>query len=269
MRRFVKFLCSIASACLALGIILTIIGFAMGGRPNNISFDWKHGPRLVYSEVGNGGANRTEPIETGKNYSAEKSAEIHSLQVDVGGASVVIKNGEQFDLFVTGTNNFTAEIDNGVWEIESDWSGVASNVTFTVTVPSDFDFDEITLHMGAGTLEAEDLRCKNADIEIGAGKMTLNDFAASGKTDIEIGMGALNFNGSLLGKVNIDCGMGSAKFNLERPATYGYDVDCGIGSVNLDGKSFSGLGVTGHQDIGSANFYGIDCGMGSVNINFE
>ena len=216
MRGLTKFLCSVASTCLAIGIVLSIIGLVMGGKPTNINFKWHNGPRLVYTDMGrNSGAARTEEIQTGVNYSSEKSAEIHSLQLDVGGAAVQIKNGEKFDLLVTGTNSYTAEIDEGVWEIESDWSNLAGNVTFTVTVPKDFSFEEISLHIGAGTLEASALRCQTADVEVGAGKMTLHNFSASKKSDFEVGMGALNLDGELLGRINIDCGMGSVNLNFE------------------------------------------------------
>lgn len=265
MSRFTKSLLGIASTCLGFGLILCIVGFALGGRLYNINFRWDNGPRVYYNESF-GGSGR-DNAESG----AVPTGAVSKLDVDIGMANVEFKTGDAYGLSVTGSPKYQSEYSGDTWTIETDDSNFpikANDITFTITVPRGVNFRELELSIGAGTLKGADLACEKAELSVGAGAMKLQNFVCTGDSIFDIGMGTLTLDGALKGNNSISTGMGTAKFTLERPGDYGYEVDCGMGSVKIDGESYSGMASEGSRNNGAATFYDVDCGMGTVKIEF-
>lgn len=282
MTKFIKTLLSIAGGCLALGIVLAVVGLCLGGRLTSIRVGWDNGPRVYYTDAfADGGSGRFQAdTSDAPSVSAASSLPgavptdaVQKLEVDISTARVVIQLGDAYDLQVSGSPRYESTVSGGAWKIETtgDWQlRNWDNVKFFITVPRDVVFDEVELSIGAGTLKAEGIACHTADLEVGAGEMTVKNLACTQKSSLDVGMGTLTIDGgSLDGRNEISCGMGSAEVTVVRPADYGYAVETGMGAVSIDDHSHSGMGVELESNRGAATFYDIDCGMGAVTITFN
>lgn len=220
-----------------------------------------------------------------------------SLDIDLGLAEVYIQQGDAYSLTVEGTGPASETwVEDGTLHIKLKDNQSLHNVdlsklnhqTFTLTLPAGTVLDEVELEIGAGTLYAEGLRCRQLEAEVGMGELDLSDvvcsekaelsagmgeltaydFICEGRTSIEVDMGSFSLTGRLDGRTEIDCGMGSAELWLEHPGSYGYKIKCGMGSAVIDGQGVNNGSSTG-GDSGSSVYYDVDCGMGSVEIYFE
>ena len=101
MKRFSKGLFSFAGACLIIGLVMCVIGFALGGRAQNMSL-WRNGPEFFHfnydsiafwghgSHGGATGAGRTEAL------SSAQAADVSALDIDVDACSVQLQEGDAF-----------------------------------------------------------------------------------------------------------------------------------------------------------------------------
>ena len=304
MSKGVRTLLSLGAISAILGLVLSVAGLCTGGRLTNIHVDWDHGPRISYRDAADGEQfgfgiidsvatpipqapaapdapeapaapslsgshhNETEPHRGGS-----FNDSVHELDIEIGGGRVIIQPGESCDLRVEGSPRYESSLSGGEWEIytNDDWNtGVNwDDVVFTITLPADTVLDEISLTIGAGTLTAGALRCREADLKVGAGTMTLKDFVCTDDCEIDVGMGTLTIDGGALSQyTEIDCGMGTVKLKLERPDSYGYTVSGGMGSVSVDGNKYAGMAIDATQNTDADTFYWIKCGMGSVKLEF-
>ena len=284
MTKFIKTLLSIAGGCLVLGIILSIVGLCLGGRLTSIRVGWDNGPRVYYTDAftdGEFGMFRADasgaPSAPGapspSSSGSVPTGSVRELEIDISTAEVVIQPGDAYDLQVSGSPRYESRVSGGVWTIKTtgDWQlRNWENVKFFITVPRDTVFDEVELSIGAGTLKADGLACRTADLEVGAGEMTVKNLTCTQESSLDVGMGKLTMNGgSLDGKNEVSCGMGVAEVAVSRPADYGYALESGMGSVTIDDYSHSGMGVELEVNRSAATFYDIECGMGEVTITFN
>lgn len=285
MKSFLKFLLGLAGFACVAGIILAIIGLCMGGRPTNIQLRWNGGsPRLVYSDLRGNTVDGKRETHASRPKSAASIAavggntnvgrdgtQIRGLSLDIGAAAVTITRGDAYGLTVMGDARYTDTIDEGIWEIESETdlsTGFTKDTAFHITIPHAVMLDELEISLGAGKLDAAEITCQTADIEVGAGTITLTDFSCINGARFEVNAGSIAVDGTLSGKTRINCALGDAKLTLDRPANYGYDVDCGLGMVRLDGNSFSGLSNDVRHNSDATDFYKINCDVGNVDISF-
>ena len=54
-----------------------------------------------------------------------------------------------------------------------------------------------------------------------------------------------------------------------KESDYNYTLDCGIGSLELNGKSYSGLGREQNIDNQASKKIAMECGIGEIELNFE
>ena len=198
--------------------------------------------------------------------------EADALDVQLGGVKVELQPGESWALRTEGLRmRCNSVIANGVWHISNQDSSLVNlpGGKVIITYPVRLPLRELRLEIGAGSLVSGPLCCQQADIEVGAGSMTLDDLLVQGRCRLQVGMGSLQMRGSLQQGAKIDCGMGSVKCRLERPASYGYAVNCGVGTVRVDGHNHSGLGSEAVVDRDAPVQYNINCGMGEVLVNFD
>ena len=216
---------------------------------------------------------KQETPKTLDNVTTRITGSVRELEIDISTAEVVIQPGDAYDLQVSGSPRYESRVSGGVWTIKTtgDWQlRNWENVKFFITVPRDTVFDEVELSIGAGTLKADGLACRTADLEVGAGEMTVKNLTCTQESSLDVGMGKLTIDGgSLDGKNEVSCGMGVAEVAVSRPADYGYALESGMGSVTIDDYSHSGMGVELEVNRSAATFYDIECGMGEVTITFN
>ena len=183
---------------------------------------------------------------------------------------MTIKTGDTFSIQTTGDPKYSDYYDNDTYHIETDseWNllnNVKSNISFTITVPN-YEYNNVNLEIGAGTMSADGISCKTANLSAGAGSMNMTNFKCTEKSSISVGMGTFDYSGTLLGASSIECGMGTIKLSVDAPEDYGYSVSCGMGSVIIDNAKYSGISeVT--KNTSSSTVYTIECGMGTVKMD--
>lgn len=133
-----------------------------------------------------------------------------------------------------------------------------------------FEGEEISITVGAGELLADRIRAGTADFEIGAGHVSIEELAVSGKLDMEVSMGAAEVAGTIAGDLDVECGMGEIVMSLTGSEDdHSYYVECGMG--NVDVGSYSHGGVASHKswNAGKSSYFNINCNMGNVTVTFE
>lgn len=284
MKAFYRIACGVAAVLISLGLLLSLVGFLMGGRVARLDevvyplHGWRIGPF-------NGWGN---PLYGSDTIDTVYPGGITRLDFDLSCADVTIKAGDAFRVEAKKINakRFRTEVDGDTWEIECDTRNVNrmsgdKAPTITITLPQNFVADELELALSMGNLTVRDLSARTSSLEVGMGDLVATGFS-SGDCDLDVGMGNLELAGTITGQGYINCGMGNVELKLAGSSQdYGYDVTVQMGSVEIDGEDISispdpnksidigGLGAERSWNLEAPNRFTIDCGMGSVALTFR
>lgn len=141
--------------------------------------------------------------------------------------------------------------------------------TITVTLPGDMTFEEVSLSVGAGTLEIESVNTGDLSVEVGAGEVVIDSFLAD-EADFGCGAGSIEARGEVRKEADLKCGVGSIEYTAFGHETeYNYDIECGIGEIVCGSNSYSGLGRGQNIDNNADRKISIEGGVGSVIVSFE
>lgn len=288
MKAFYRIVCGTAAVLISLGLLLSLVGFLMGGRPDKLDEvvfplhgSWRIGPFR---------SGRGNPLYGSDTIDIVYPGGVTKLDFDLSCADVTLKTGENFKVEAKKINakRFRTEMKGDTWEIECDVKKsdrISGNKapTITITVPKDFVAEEAALNLSMGTLAVKNLAAEQSTLNVGMGEMIVSGFS-SGDCDIDLGMGSLELTGEITGQNTIQCGMGSAEMTLTGdPRDYGFSVSVAMGSAEINGEDISPDGlppIGSHESVGglaterswnldAPNRFDIDCGMGSVEIDFR
>ena len=164
-------------------------------------------------------------------------------------------------------------------------SNTFKDAVLTLYIPTGTVFDHINLTTGAGRLTIDILSAatldfelgageviigsliatKSADIEGGAGQITVSDGAIK-NLDLEMGVGQLNLTTALTGECRLESGVGETNITLiGNKDDYKLELKKGLGSISVDGKDVSYYGSGGN----GTNKVEIHGGVGAINVNFK
>lgn len=207
------------------------------------------------------------------------------LDINVSGSNITIKNG---DTFKAETNNkyINSKQDKNKLYIEEkkhNWFH-NNNSELIIYIPNDFVFDSISIETGAGKVNVETLSTKQLYLNLGAGKVDINNLDVLENATIDGGTGEININAISINNLDLDMGVG--KLSLTSKLIGNNKIDSGVGEINLsligtleDYKIFldNGIGKTkiNGKTMKEDNTYGtgnnkidIDGGIGSIDIDF-
>lgn len=206
------------------------------------------------------------------------------LDINVSSSNIIIKTGE---VFKAETNNkyINSKQDKNKLYIEEEKHNLFNNNSeLIIYIPEYFVFDGVSIETGAGKVSIESLSTKQLYLNLGAGKVDINDLKVSENTKIDGGAGEININA--IGINNLDLDMGVGKLFLTAKLTGNNMIDAGVGKMNLflvgklDDYQISldkGIGETTikgnsvKDDISygtGINKIDIDGGIGSIDIDF-
>ncbi len=284
MKRGSKVFLGIACFCIGVGILLSILGIALGG-----------------SSISHANANY------GYTYKAE---DIQSIKLDVKYGHVSIKEGDEFAAEISNVveDGFQGYVEEGTWYLKQ--SGTAANTInffgiymplsfgfdyddynpkIVITVPADFMAENLVIDLGAGEIEVEELNTKNAEFDIGAGSMEIRRLNVTDKiscevgagelvvkklqaknADFECGVGSMRITGEILGDLYADCGMGEIQLDLNgNEDDYNYDVSCGIGDISLNDHHYSFSADDRIRNKDAIGTYKLNCSVGSLQVTIK
>lgn len=185
MKKFIK----INAIILVIGFVLTIIGGALIVNYRS----YFNGKTVSYMET----------------LSADEIKDISRLKIDAGFASLKIVAGDGFSLkadevpealaahleFSGDTAELKLDDFNGKDLLKSSGINVNSKGEYTLTVPEDMKFENLSVDFYFGKLTAGDLRAENADVQLSYSDSELNLGVCGnlnintnfGDTDIDLG----------------------------------------------------------------------------------
>lgn len=261
--------CAIALAiCLIAGIVASILGLLgiIGG----------------VSMLG-GLAKDAAPVDASFGPFA---AEVTVLDMQIGAADIRIETGESLMVW-TDNPYISVEQKQGKLVIrEKSHVAHLSGSELVLTIPAGYVFEQVDMETGAGRISAEELRCRDLDLELGAGKAELDLLEVTDRADIDGGAGEMEIHSGAIRSLDFDMGVGQAR--ITAALTGQTDVAAGVGALYMTvlGSGMEDYTISVEQGIGQVRIGGtaytgdaligsgpermnIEGGIGSVDITFE
>jgi len=291
----------------ALGILLSIVGIAMGGSLAEASITQdKFTTKTIKKTMGT-------------------ATDIHSISFDVSALDVTLKEGTEFSIEGRGVDK--CKVKNGTWHVSSqiekgpfgfffpikvgNWNifGTNNGRKITVTIPSNHPLKEVSLDaeaidwkidrlncqelnidVAAGSIRIGELTSREADISVSAGDVRIKAFQIGGEADISCHMGDIRLGSeetratNLCNKLEAECNMGDVRYYGKLTGENEVDVTMGSIKLNLDGNAsqydFSTnvtMGDISHKNKttaprGTADLYGtgsLSCTMGDISLSYS
>lgn len=213
--------------------------------------------------------------------------DINSLDIDLSNVNVTIKKGNKFKIEANSDNINYRVVENNLYinQIDDNWFNRKVNSDLIIYVDKNFVFDFVFIENGAGKLEIKDLSTKELELDLGAGRVSIDKLTVLKEASIDGGAGEVNISNSsinnldldmgvgkvllssiLTGNSEIDAGIGEVILNLlDKKDNYKINIDKGIGEIIIDGSK-----VNDESSYGNGlNTIDISGGIGSININFK
>ena len=324
MKKFMKGCAITALIFIVLGLLIGVAGSMGHGSPQfslqEILSALGFGDN-VWDSVGDLGSNVAEQIqenmgdvhydlEDNVNYDsnyeiksgtvesyvvADSSRGIKQLQVQAGGCSMEIQKSEDncFRIEADGMRKFQGYVEDdtlvicGTSKASSNEQGNLGG-SICLYVPEGYEFEKVSLDVGAGSLSVEDLRTDNLEANVGAGKIAFGTLDAGQATldcgagqltvdelnsrtvEISVGMGSLHLTGDVTESLTADCSMGELKLTLAGEQTdFNYDLSCGMGALKVGSDSYNGMAQEKQINNQADKNMQLECAMGSVKVEFE
>ncbi len=229
---------------------------------------------------------------TGEMQTYSVSSGIREIDVTIKAADIHIKEGKSFSV-ESNLKNLKIEEKNGHLTIKdttklnfSFFSTKNTDSVLTLYIPEKTVLNKIKLTTGAGKLTVDNLSAENINFELGAGAVRIDNLVATKSADIEggagqitisdgaiknmnlkMGIGQLNLTSDLSGNCRLNSGVGKVNVTLLGDKDdYMLNTQKGLGNISIDGKDIS----DNNNNIGNGtNKIKIQGGIGAINVNFE
>ena len=274
MKTFTKVMLSIAGVFAVVGVICTVAAFAMGFSSSdimkliqngNFSIKIEDGKVNVFgyeadifeeNGVGNLVGPSTESDDETDIYEIEDACQNVDLEFGAGVLEIYYDDVEDIVVKATNIEDISVGVKNGILKIgfESDADidiGEAEDRKLEIIIPSEMQFKEVDMEIGASQAVIEDLVADEVSISVGAGQATIEKMTVN-NLDVEAGIGQVSIilNGA--------------------QEEYNYNVECGIGSVKVGDATYGGFAAEDSvKREGATKEINVECGVGEVSILFE
>ena len=211
---------------------------------------------------------------------------IKNIDIDIKTSNIIIKEGSSFNI---ETNNEYIKIkeNNNKLNINEENHNIFknNNSNLIIYIPTNYNLDETTIANGAGKINIENLITNKLELELGAGKVDINQLTVLQKAEIEGGAGEIDITNASIHNLDLDIGVG--KVTIKSSLRGNNQINAGIGELNLnligtleDYKIIleNGIGtatlnnekIKPNTDYGNGlNLIDIEGGIGAIKINLE
>ncbi len=242
-----------------VGLVLSIIGFALGGVPGYVSVS---GGTLVYHAGSDavtlgkaprwwrghwytGYDNAAYVGTTGHPYDLEAPAatDIQKVTVNISAGVVNVITGDVPSATIDGPLACTSRVENGEWIIESIYTrfdsfdvspfrfwinGQDVTTTYTIVLPKELSAADI--HMDMGKLDVTGLTADTLEISTEMGDMTAKNLSAQDAT-FSTEMGSVSISGFSGANANLSVEMGGLDFS--GTVTDTLTAHCDMGAIDI------------------------------------
>lgn len=213
------------------------------------------------------------------------SSDAKILSIDLNTTNVIIKTGDTFKAETSNKYIVTKQDQDKIYITERNHKAIKKQPKLIIYVPINMILDSVEINGGAGRIQIDALITKLLRLDLGAGKVDINNLQVLNKTKIEGGAGSVDIKNSILN--NLDLSIGIGKFNLDAEVLGNSTIEQGIGSIDLNligisddyeinvekglgSISVEGKNVKDNETIGNGfNKIDIEGGIGSINIDFR
>jgi len=183
---------------------------------------------------------------------------VTALSVELSSADLTINTARDFDIEYD-KSRVSVKINGDTLTIKEKKRGIFNikrTAEVIVTVPQDTVFESAEIESGAGKITVNGISADELSLELGAGNVELKKLDISQSADIDGGAGNIKIADSTVNSLDLDMGVG--KLGLEAYITGNSEIDFGIGKATL-------------TLLGEAEDYRLrmDKGIGAVSFNGE
>ncbi|MEY8523255.1 DUF4097 family beta strand repeat-containing protein [Lachnospiraceae bacterium 38-10] len=319
MKKFVKGMLIAAGCFLAVGLVLGIIG-AVGigymdkkyGTEENrmlVREAWERVNKWDFRRIKGGGRGFVlthDGIEFDKNHDLTygsftddsiQSEGIRSLNLEIGGGSVTIRQGDGLALKKDGGPECQYYIEGDTFYLKQRCPMLGGVADITLTLPEGMGLDNVDIEMGAGEIITEGpFTVGKIGVELGAGSITMDEVTAdtffaevaagsimvhrldAKECDTNVNMGDITLQESLItGDLNAEANMGGITvFLRDSYENHDYEIECNMGEVIIgkesgESRSYSGIVYSTElygENAGGGSVYDLTCDMGNITVEF-
>lgn len=246
-----KIFLSIFGGIAVCGLVLVIVGFAMGADVRN--FGVSRGEVVYMGENGNvpvgswswtfnGSVYTPAAVSNTQNAPSVaapfEAEELQRMEVDVAAGILVIKSGSAYGLEVDGPMEYTTSWSNGTWRLTSSYNelswrnqrfwlnGQDMTTTFTLTLPR--EFDTLSVSLGMGTAQVDGLTVNDLYCNANRGNVKLQNINAA-TANMDVDMGEIKTNNFVSENCTLSCNMGNIEYDGDITGTL--TANCSMGNI--------------------------------------
>lgn len=131
----------------------------------------------------------------------------------------------------TGNNNIKFTEKGGVLKITEKGLNISKENTVLLQLPQNTTLNTIKINSKAGAISLNNITSQYLDLDLGAGRVNINNIKVTNEADIDAGDGNLSMTNYYINKLDLDLGAGNT--TLEGLLGSKSKIDCGVGSLNL------------------------------------
>jgi hypothetical protein len=274
----------IATAMIAAGVILSVVGLAFGGF-RSVHFD----SRGFYVEDWAGGSDAKDI--------SQRFDGFDDIDVDVGVYAIVMREADVYSVDVRRSlyarETPEVRVEDGVLTVHGDaarrgWGGLLRLLPFSVmgfgfddlddaptiviTYPRDAHFGAVNVKSAASSVDIENIEANSVSVDSGAGSLDIEE-AEADALRVKLNAGTCEIENARVGE---------AIFNLDAGSLSARDFDCGnldgtfnLGSVDVKGRLRGDVNITADMgdvsvetDLPKSEYrVELDVGLGSATVD--
>lgn len=151
-------------------------------------------------------------------------------------------------------------------------AGVALSTVKIDNAVGDVSINDFECDMLIADLDLGDINLKNADVGITKVDLALGDFSAenfeSGFLRAKVNKGDIEVNGKLEGTTDIECDMGDVDLETSlSQKEYNYSLNVNLGNVTVNGTTIEFGSVSNYVE--AENDITVNCELGAIDIDFD
>jgi len=208
---------------------------------------------------------------------------IEILKIDIKSSNLTIKEDSNFKIENNNKHIKIKENNNSLIIYEEKHNLINNtNNNLIIYIPSEYNFNEVSIENGFGKIEIDNIKTNKIDLELGAGKVNIENITVLTKTKIDGGTGEIIINNGNITNLDLDMGLGNIKLTTSLIGEN--KINAGIGKIelnlkeNLDNykiKIIKGIGknTLNNEKINNDIYYGngsnildITGGIGNIEI---
>lgn len=229
--------------------------------------------------------DRTDVGDWQTTLTSDEVGKVSELYIDLKATSLKIEQGTKFQV-VANDEVVNFRQSGEVAYIEDEDFNIFEDLWYEdcevkVFLPEGMELAKLSVKMGAGAIDARDLKAEELELDLGAGRTELSGVEAMSRAKITGGAGLLIVREAKLHDLTLDMGVGKVEITAQLEGTN--KVNAGVGKLELtligeeDDYQVSfdqGIGAMNQQGISLNNPNGrnrvdIDGGVGAIDLRLR